>query len=82
VQGIVPRPDVAPLLQGHFVALASDCDDPEPEVLGLAEHLQDAQMLPFVLFADANGRFLAGQSGAVRPAELAETLKRLVAAKT
>jgi hypothetical protein len=39
-------------------------------------------MLPFVLFADANGRFLAGQSGAVRPAEFAETLKRLVAAKT
>ena len=78
----MPRPDVAPLLQAHFVALASDCDDPEPEVLALAEHLPDAQMLPFVLFADANGRFLAGQSGAVRPAEFAKTLQSLVAAKT
>jgi hypothetical protein len=82
VQGVVPRPDVAPLLQAHFVALASDCDDPEPEVLQLAEHLQDAQMLPFVLFADAKGRFLAGQSGAVRPAAFVETLQRLIADKS
>ena len=29
MEGVVPRPDVAPLLQEHFVALASDCDDPE-----------------------------------------------------
>lgn len=81
MQGVVPRPDVAPLLQGHFVALASDCDDPEGEVLHLAANLEDAMMLPFVLFADADGRFLDGSSGAVNPATFVKTLQRLVAAK-
>jgi hypothetical protein len=79
VQGVVPRPDVAPLLQQHFVALASDCDDPEDEVLRLAEHLEDAQMLPFVLFADADGRFLGGSSGNVLPQTFVKTLERLIA---
>lgn len=77
----MPRPDVAPLLQEHFVALAADCDDPEAEVLQLAENLADAQMLPFVLFADAEGRFLIGQSGAVDGAKFAKTLQRLVDAR-
>jgi glycine/D-amino acid oxidase-like deaminating enzyme len=77
----VPRPDVAPLLQQHFVALASDCDDPEDEVLHLAQQLEDAQMLPFVLFADARGRFLEGSSGAVNPQAFAKTLQRLVDAQ-
>lgn len=78
MQGVVPRPDVAPLLQTHFVALASDCDDAEDEVLHLAQNLADAQMLPFVLFTDSDGRFLEGTSGAVHPATFAKTLQRLV----
>lgn len=81
VQAVVPRPDVAPLLQQHVVALASDCDDPEDEVLALAERLEDAQMLPFVLFADERGQFLDGSSGAVSPATFTKTLQRLTAGR-
>jgi starvation-inducible outer membrane lipoprotein len=73
----VPRPDIAPLLQQHFVALASDADDPENEVITLARNLQDAMMLPFVIFADANGKFLAGSSGFVNPAAFTRTLQQL-----
>ena len=79
MQGVVPRPDIAPLLQQHFVALASDADDTEPEVVKLAYELEDAMMLPFVLFADADGRFLAGSSGYMNPAALKSTLEKLVA---
>lgn len=81
VQSVVPRPDVAPLLQRHFVALASDCDDPEDEVVDLAERLEDAQMLPFVLFADPRGQFLEGSSGSVAPANFVKTLQRLIDAR-
>jgi len=73
----VPRPDVAPLLRAHFVGLAADADDCEPEVIELAARLQDAEMLPFVLFADAEGRFLEGSSGAVDPKRFVQTLERL-----
>ena len=77
MQGVVPRPDVAPLLQAGFVALASDADDPEDQVLRLAYRLEDAMMLPFVLFADAEGKFLAGSSGFVNPAMFRATLEKL-----
>jgi hypothetical protein len=77
VQGVVPRVDVAPLLQQHFVALASDADDPEDAVLVLAHRLEDAMMLPFVIFADSEGRFLEGSSGAVGGAAFRATLERL-----
>jgi hypothetical protein len=77
VQGVVPRPEIAPLLAAGFVALASDADDPEPEVLKLAYHLEDAMMLPFVLFADKDGRFAAGSSGFVNPTAFKTTLERL-----
>jgi starvation-inducible outer membrane lipoprotein len=77
VQGVVPRPDVAPLLKEHFVALASDADDTEDEVLRLAYNLQDAMMLPFVIFADDHGRFLSGSSGFVNPATFKATLEKL-----
>ena len=81
MQGVIPHAQIAPLLQQHFVALAADCDDPEDEVLRLAQHLEDASMLPFVLFADAQGRFLRGSSGAVNPVSFKRTLEELVAAK-
>ncbi len=77
MEGIVPRPDIAPLLQEHFVALAADADAPEDPVQQLAMKLEDAMMLPFVLFADAQGRFLDGYSGAVGPPFLAQMLGRL-----
>ena len=77
MQGVIPRPDVAPLLQSKFVALASDCDDAEPEVEELAMKLEGAMMLPFVLFCDADGQFLGGFSGLVTPEKLVETLEDL-----
>jgi len=77
VQGVVPRPDVAPILQQHFVALAADADDTERAVEKIAMELEDAMMLPFVLFVDADGKFLDGFSGAVNPALFAATLKRI-----
>jgi thioredoxin 1 len=77
VQSVVPRPDIAPILQQHFVALASDADDTEDEVIDLAQHLQDAMMLPFVILTDKTGQFVAGSSGMVNPATFAATLKRI-----
>jgi len=77
VQGIVPHPEIAPLLRAGFVALASECDDPEDEVLELARHLENANMLPFVIFADARGRYLAGSSGAVNPLAFKRSLESL-----
>jgi thioredoxin-related protein len=77
VQSVVPRPDVAPLLQQHFVALAADADDTESEVEDLAMNLEDATMLPFVLFVDVDGKFVDGLSGQVNPVMFAATLKRI-----
>jgi hypothetical protein len=65
-------------LQEHFVALASDADDAEETVLALASQLEDAMMLPFVLFADADGALLDGYSGVVTPPYLIKTLKKLI----
>ena len=72
----MPRPDVAPLLQEGFVALASDCDAPEPEVERLAANLEGAMMLPFILLADAEGNYLDGASGAVSPEVLRTLLEK------
>lgn len=78
VQNVVPSPAVAPLLKEHFVALAADADDSEDAVIALAGQLDDAYMLPFVMLADADGRFLAGSSGAVDPKRFVELLKSVV----
>ena len=80
MQGVIPRPDVAALLQQHFVALAADADDSEDEVIELAQRLEDAYMLPFVLFADADGRFLGGSSGMVDPRRFAAQLEEIARA--
>jgi hypothetical protein len=77
VEAVIPRPDVAPLLQENFVAVASDCDDPEDEVMQLAMKLEGAMMLPFVIFADAEGNFLDGYSGVVTPPYLIKKLGEL-----
>ena len=78
MQGVVPHPQIAPMLQQHFIALAADCDDAEREVDELAAQLEDASMLPFVLFADAEGRFLRGSSGAVNPLSFKRALEELI----
>ena len=80
MEGVVPRPDVAPLLQEGFVALAADADAAEEGVMQLAMQLEDAMMLPFVLFADADGKFLDGYSGVVTPPYLIKTLQKLTSA--
>jgi len=77
VQNIVTRPDIAPVLQQHYIALAADADDSEDEVIDLAGNLDDAYMLPFVMFCDANGAFLGGSSGQVNPLSFANTVKKL-----
>ena len=70
MEALVPRPDVAPVLQEGFVALAADCDDPEEEVANLAGRIEDAYMLPFVIVADSDGRFVGGVSGIQTPESL------------
>jgi hypothetical protein len=79
VQGVVPHPEIAPLLQAGFVGLAADCDEPEDVVVQLASRMQDATMLPFVIFTDSQGEFLEGQSGAVNPLSFKKTLEGLSA---
>ena len=78
MEGVVPRPDVAPILQEHFVALAADADAAEEAVMQLAMKLDGAMMLPFVMFTDADGRFLDGYSGAATPPYFKKTLEKLV----
>jgi hypothetical protein len=80
VQGVLPRPAIAALMKDRFVGLAADADDPEAPVLDLAmEHLADAMMLPFMLFTDAEGGFLAGGAGAVDPAGFEGVVRKLAA---
>ncbi len=78
IQGVVPHAEVAPLVARHFVALASDCDDPEDAVLALAENMPDAMSLPFAIFADAEGRFLTGSEGAQSARSFKELLLRVI----
>lgn len=81
MQGVVPRPDIGPKLQEHFVGLASDADDAEPAVMALAGELEDAMMLPFVIFADAAGKFVGGYAGVVTPPYLLKMLDEVIAKK-
>ena len=77
MQGVIPRSDIAPLMQQGFVALASDADDTEDEVIRLAHNLENAFMLPFVIFADAEGKFLDGFSGRADPATFRQMIERI-----
>lgn len=79
MEAVIPRPDVAPLLQEHFVALAANADADDDAILALASRLEGAMMLPFVMFADAEGQFLDGYSGAASPPYLIKTLNKLIA---
>lgn len=78
VEVVCRQPGVEALLTERFVPLASDCDDPEPQVLEMAmASLAGATMLPFVLFADPDGNVLGSHSGAVDPASFQEALESL-----
>ncbi|MEO6709777.1 MAG: thioredoxin family protein [Planctomycetota bacterium] len=79
VQGVVPHAQVAPILERHFIALASDCDDPEDGVSDLAMNMPDAMMLPFAIFADSQGRFLAGSEGAQSASGFKALLESVIA---
>jgi len=76
VTAVVPRPDIAPLLQQHYVALAGDPDLPEAEVHRLIFKLRNASMLPFVIVADSKGHFLEGMSGVSDPARIKALLEK------
>jgi len=76
VQAVLPRPDIAPLLQRGYVALAADVDLPEAEVHRLVFKLRNAAMLPFVIVADAEGQFLEGLSGVADPARIKALLEK------
>ncbi len=78
MQGVIPRPDVAELLEKGFVAVAADADGEDPAILNVAMQLEDAMMLPFVLFTDADGNFLDGYSGVVTPPYFIKTLTKLI----
>lgn len=75
MQAVLPRPDIAPLLQKGYVALAADADLPEAEVHRLLFQLKNASMLPILLLADSQGTFLAGLSGASDPARIRQLLE-------
>ena len=78
VTGVVPLPGVAEPLKEHFVALAADIDDLEaPLAELLMANMPDAMMLPFVVFTDAEGNWLAGGQGAVDPNSFKQTLADL-----
>jgi len=64
------------------VAVAIDCDQPDPEVKKLgALHMSWARSLPFVLYTDADGKFLHGTAGGRSVPVLLEDLERIAAMK-
>lgn len=77
MEGVVPHPNIAPILKEKFVALAADADATEDEVLQLAMKLDGAMMLPFVIFTDAEGNFLDGYSGTTTPPYFLKTIQKL-----
>ena len=65
-------------LNESFVAVAIDCDQPDPEVQELwALHMSSARSLPFVFYTDADGQFLHGTSGSRSVADLLADLNQV-----
>jgi len=64
VSNLLPSPQVRPEIDEHFVLLATDCDQPEADVRSLgAKHMSHARSLPFVMYLDAEGKFIFGTEG-------------------
>lgn len=65
------------------MAVAIDCDQPDPEVQELgALHMSSARSLPFVFYTDADGQFLHGTSGSRSVADFLANLNRVAAGGT
>ena len=65
------------------MAVAIDCDQPDPEVQKLgALHMSSARSLPFVFYTDADGQFLHGTSGSRSVADFLADLNRVAAGGT
>ena len=82
MEGVVPHPQVAPILQDHFVGLAADADADDQDVIQLAMKLEGAMMLPFVIFTDEQGEFLDGYSGTTTPPYFLKTIQKLTGLST
>ena len=81
VSAVVPQPAIAKALKADFVALAADIDELEEPLRDLLmENMPDAMMLPFVVFTDAEGKWLTGLQGAVQPADFERTVTELTSA--
>ena len=71
VENVLPLEEVSRALDAGFVAVAIDCDAPDPAVRALgATHMSFARSLPFVIYTDAEGRFLHGTQGGRTAREL------------
>lgn len=70
------------MLQENFVGLAADADAAEDAVIQLAMKIEDGMMLPFVIFADAEGVFLDGYSGTATPPFFLKTIQKLTEASS
>jgi thioredoxin-related protein len=71
VENVLPLEDVRRVLDAGFVPVAIDCDAPDPAVRALgAAHMSHARSLPFVIYTDAEGRFLHGTQGGRSSKEL------------
>ena len=82
VEMILPKPEVKEFLNANFVALVDDCDEMSAEVRDLGvKNMPWAQSLPFVMLADADGKWLGGGSGATTPQALMELLRKAVGGK-
>lgn len=78
MEAVLPAPGIAEIMKEHFVGLAADADAPEREVIELIQtHLADGMMLPFILFTDAEGGYLAGTTGLVRPDDFRKAVEEL-----
>lgn len=62
------------------MAVAIDCDQPDPAVQELwALHMSSARSLPFVFYTDADGQFLHGTSGRQSVADFLADLNQVAA---
>ncbi len=66
------------LLRESFVAVAIDCDHPDPAVRALgAANMAHARMLPFIIFTDEDGKFLHGTQGGASVKSFLADLERV-----
>ncbi len=70
VERTLAKEEVAEVMAQHFVALASDADQTEPEVAALLVNVQRREPTPVCLYLDADGKLLASTAGGRPPAVL------------